>query len=93
MNQVQLKLIELDKKKEQIKQYYEELRTTITQVHELVGDDGFFQDPSDGTVFQIVKPTGRFVQFEELGYIRTKREGEKRGELSVKKAEEAGFKL
>ena len=92
MNQDLLKLIELDKQKTAIKAYYEELRETLERVSDELGVDGMFQ-ADDGTVYQVVKPAGRYVQFEELGYIRTKRDGEKRGELSKKKAEEAGFKI
>lgn len=92
MNQVLLKLIELDKQKATIKAYYEELRETLELASKELGVDGMFQ-AEDGIVYQIVKPAGRYVQFEELSYIRTKREDEKRGELSKKKAEEAGFKI
>ena len=91
MTPAQRKLIELDKRKPEIKAYYEELRETLAQVAEEIGVEGFFQDGAGNPVYQVIKPQGRFVQFEDLAYIRTKLEDEKRGELSKKKAEEAGF--
>lgn len=87
------RLIELDRQKPLIKEYYENLKQALADVEKEIGLEGFFQDPSDGTVFQIVKPQGRFVNYEELSYIRTRREGEKRGDLSLKKAQEAGFEV
>ena len=85
------RLIELDKKKEEIKKYYEDLQETLAQVREEIGVDGFFQDPESGSVFQITVPEGRFVHYEPLTYVRTKKDGETRGTLSMKKAQEAGF--
>ena len=90
---VQQKLISLDSKKEEIKRYFEELQEALTEASKEIGVEGFFQDPISGTVFQIVKPDGRFVHYEPLNYLRTKKEGEVRGSLSVKKAEEAGFSI
>ena len=87
------RLIELDKQKPLIKEYYENLKEALEAVNQEIGTDGFFQDLSDGTVFQIVKPSGRFIEYNDLAYIRTRREGEKRGDLSLKKAQEAGFEV
>ncbi len=52
-----------------------------------------FQDPEDGVVYQIMAPSGAFVEFKNIGYIRTRKEGETRGTLSIKAAEDAGFKM
>jgi len=87
------RLIELDKKKEEIKRYFEELEAATKAVLAEQGMDSFFQDPSDGTVFQIVKPEGTFIKFKEVDYIRTRREGEKKGSLSLTKARDAGFDI
>lgn len=92
MTENQKKLVELDKKKAEVKKFYEELKQTIEEVKKEVGIGGFFQD-SEGIVYQVVEPDGKYVTFERTSYIRTKRDGELRGELSVKKAEEAGFKV
>ena len=93
MTNNQRRLIELDKKYVEVKKFYDELREAVTAVAEDIGIDGFFQDPESGTVFQITKPDGRFVHYEPVSYLRTRKEGETRGSLSVKKAEEAGFEI
>jgi hypothetical protein len=49
-----------------------------------------FQD-NEGTVYQVVVPDGKWVPYETLSYIRTRRGDEKKGDLSLVKAEEAGF--
>ena len=91
MTVAQAKFVELERQKEVVKKYFDDLQTVLEMVAEEVGIDGYFQDPSDGTVFKVVVPDGRFVKFEKLGYERTKRSGETRGTLSVKEAKEAGF--
>ena len=90
MSEAQRKFIELEKKKEEIKKYFEELAAATKAVEEEVGIDGHFQD-ADGVVYQIVIPDGRFVQFEKIGYKRTRRPGEKKGDLSMTKARELGY--
>lgn len=89
------RFLELERKKTEIKKYFEDLSAAIEAVVKEVGVNGFFQDPTDGTVFKMVIPEGRFVNFDKFGYNRTRRAylGEKRGDLSLKEAEEAGFKL
>jgi hypothetical protein len=84
------KFVELEKKKEVVKQYFKDLQEALEAVAKEVGINGFFQD-SEGIVYQVVAPDGKFVTFDRLGYDRTKREGEARGSLSVKAAKEAGF--
>ena len=82
------KLIELDNKKVEIKQYYEDLAAAL----EALGPDAHFQSP-DGQVFLVEEADGRYVKFEKLRYIRTKKEDEKRGELSKKRAQELGYEI
>jgi hypothetical protein len=93
MTESQRKFVELEKKKEEIKKYFEELKVATEAVAKEVGVNGYFQDPSDGTVFKIVQPEGKFVTFERISYVRTRRTNEKRGDLSLKEATEAGFTL
>lgn len=93
MSPAMQKFVELERRKNEVKKYFDELQQALEAVSAEIGVGGFFQDPSDGTVFRIVVPEGRFVAFDKLGYERTKREGEARGTLSVKAAEEAGFKV
>ena len=88
LSENQKHLIELDKKKKEIKEYYEDLQETLEKVVEEIGIEGHFQDMTDGTIFQIVEPAGKFITFNKFDYLRTKREGEDRGTLSMKKARE-----
>jgi len=81
------KLIELDARKPAIKAYYEE----VAECLEILGVDAHFQDDEDGTVFLVEEQTGRFVTFDKLRYVRTKKADEVRGELSKKRAKELGY--
>jgi len=86
----QLKLIELDKKKEEVKKYYEELAQTLEELVKQNGLNSMFMD-QDGIVYKVIKPEGRFIPYENHAYVRTKRSGEERGSLSLKEAKERGF--
>ena len=87
------KFLELEKQKENVKKYFEDLRVATEAVSTEIGVGGMFQDPSDGTVFKIVEPEGKFVTFDKISYVRTRRPHEARGDLSVKDAEAAGFSV
>jgi hypothetical protein len=86
------KFVELERKKEEVKKYFEDLQVALEAVIAEVGIGGYFQD-EQGIVYKTTVPDGRFVKFDRVGYDRTKREGEARGSLSVKEAEGAGFKV
>ena len=92
MTEAQMKLVELDLKKVEITKYYEEVDAALAAVVAEIGIDGMFQ-ADDGIVYQVAKAKGRYVQFKELEYLRTKRADEKAGTLSVKSAEAKGFKV
>lgn len=90
LTDAQKRLIELDKKKEEIKKYYEDLSTTLNELINQHGINAMFMD-EEGIVYKVVEPEGRFINYEKYGYVRTKRDGESRGSLSVKEAKEHGF--
>ena len=92
MTPAQAKFVELEKKKEEVKKYFEELNNAMVDVINEVGFEGMFQT-EDGIVYKMVQPEGKFVAFDKYGYVRTKRPGEFKGTLSKKEAEAAGFKL
>ncbi|RLJ03484.1 MAG: hypothetical protein DRP08_03490 [Candidatus Aenigmatarchaeota archaeon] len=83
-----IKLVELDEKKAEIKKWYEDL----AEVLETLGPEAHFQSP-DGQVFLIEEANGKWVNFDKLRYIRTKKADEKRGELSKKRAQELGYEV
>lgn len=87
------KFLELEHKKTEMKKYWEELDAATAELVKLVGINFYFQDPTTNCVFKTVVPAGRYVEYKAVGYVRTKKADEKRGDLSVKEAEEAGFSL
>jgi len=92
MTEAQTKFVELERKKEEIKKYFEELNAACEAVSKEIGINGYFQDP-EGTVYKIVVPEGKFVYYDKISYVRTRRIHEERGDLSMKEAEGAGYKL
>lgn len=90
MTEAQKRFVELEKQKESVKAYFDNLKKAVEEVSKEVGINGYFQDP-EGTVYKVVIPEGKFVTFEHISYVRTRRLHEKRGDLSLKEAEEAGF--
>ena len=93
MSPVVQRFLELERQKATVKKYFEQLAEATEALAKEVGIGGFFQDPSDGTVFKVVVPDGRFVHYERIGYVRTRRSDEKRGDLSLKEAQAAGFNI
>ena len=92
MTDKQKRFVELERRKDEIKKFYEDFEKATT---ELIGEQGlnsFFQD-EQGTVYKLVELDGRYVTFDRFGYIRTKRPGEDRGTLSMKEAKEHGFQV
>jgi len=89
MTDAQKKFVELEKKR---KQFLEEFDAALLAVAEETGIGNYFQS-DDQVVYKIVAPTGRWVKFDSVSYLRTKREGEDKGTLSVKEAKEHGFEV
>lgn len=92
MTEAQKAFVNLEKQKEQVKKFYEDLKVAIEAVKAEVGLNGYFQD-EEGTVYKIVEPEGKFVTYDKISYVRTRRLTEKRGDLSLKEAEEAGYNV
>lgn len=90
--ELQSKLIELDRRKDEVKKFFDEYKSTLENLVKLAGVNYAFQD-SEGIVYQLVEQDGKWVNFERFGLERTRRPGETRGTLSLKKAQELGFKV
>lgn len=90
LSQSELRIIELEKKKDEIKAFYEDYKAALEHLVEEHGVDHFFQD-ADGVVYKTTVPDGRFVAFDRFAVQRTRRDGETKGSLSMKEAREAGF--
>lgn len=92
MTRAQMEFVKLEKQKEEVKKYFENLKNALDEVVKESGVNNYFQD-DEGTVYKVIVPEGKWVQYEPYSYVRTRREHEKRGDLSLKEAEEAGFTI
>jgi hypothetical protein len=93
MNILQQNFIELAKKREELTKALKQLNQDLGSIMRDLPLGEMFQDPADGIVYQIVVPSGTFVEYKSIDYIRTRREGETKGTLSMKEAQAAGFVL
>ena len=87
---LQRQLVELDRRKDQVKKFFEDYKATVDAIVSFTGVNHSFQD-DQGIVYQLVEAEGKWVNFDRFTVERTKRPGETRGTLSVKKAKELGF--
>jgi hypothetical protein len=90
MTEEQRRLVELDRKKDDIKRFFDEYAEALAAVVEKHGTGTFFQD-DQGVVYRVIVPEGRYVYFDKYSVERTRRSDERTGSLSLKKAREAGF--
>src|SRR5665213_809598 len=79
MTEAQRRFVSLEKQKEEVKKFYENLSEAIVAVQKEVGLNGLFQD-DEGTVYKIIEPDGKYVPFDKISYLRTRRLSE---ELSL----------
>lgn len=89
----QKKFIEVTKELELLKEQRKEIGSQLEELANQIGVGSSFQDPEDKTVFEIVVPDGRYMYFDKIDYVRTRREGERSGSLSLKRAKELGYEL
>jgi len=93
MTENQAKLVALEKQRKEIQEQYAKTLAAVGEEMKFpFGEPAYFQD-DEGIVYKLVTPLGRWVAFDSIGLLRTKREGEKQGSLSVKEAREAGFEV
>ena len=93
MTDEQKKFIELTKQLEAVKEQRKEIGSKLEELANIIGVGSSFQDPEDKTVFEIVVPDGTYMYFDKIDYVRTRREGERSGSLSLKRAKELGYEL
>lgn len=92
MTEKQKQFVKLEKLRDAAKQVFTDLNTALREVVNESGTEAYFQD-EEGTVYKTTVPKGRWVEYESVSYLRTRRNDEDKGSLSIKEAEEAGFKL
>ena len=90
MTEAQKEFVKLEEQKEAVKLYFEKLAAATEKVAAEIGIGGYFQDDK-GIVYKVVVPEGRFINYEKISYVRTRRVGEERGTLSLKEAKQAGY--
>jgi len=93
MTDAQAKFLELSKQYEGLKKQMKELKPKLQGLLVEIGVGGHFQDPTTLAVYEIVEPAGTFISFDKISYNRTRIGDEKKGDLSMKKAEELGYSL
>ena len=90
MTEAQKRFVTLEKRKEEVKKYFDELNQATEALVKESGVGSYFMD-DEGIVYGIIEPEGRYIYYEKYSYVRTKRPGESRGTLSIKEAKEKGF--
>jgi len=90
MTDAQKRFVLLDKQKAAYKEFMKEYRDAVNTLKEEMGVGGHFQD-AEGIVYQVDNCEGKFVYTDIYEVKRTKREGERAGSLSIKKAQELGY--
>lgn len=93
MTDTQKKFLEIAKRVEVLKEEMKALLPTMNELMAQLPVNELFQDSETGLVYKIQPAKGTYVYFNPLEYVRTKKEGEDKGTLSKKEAEEAGFVL
>ncbi len=93
MTDAQQKFLEIAKRYEVLKEEMKALKPTLQDLMTEIGVGEMFQDPSTGLVYKIEVPTGTYISFDPINYVRTKKAGETKGSLSKSDAEAAGFTL
>lgn len=88
----QQKLVTMLTKYEELKIQMKLMKVEMNLLLEEESVGAKFQDPSTKLVYKIIEPEGTFIEFTKIGYLRTRKEGEKGGNYMAKKeAEELGF--
>lgn len=93
MTDAQKKFLEIAKRVEILKEEMKALTPTLEELMLEIKPGTMFQDEETGLVYKIEVPSGTFITFKKVDYVRTKKAGETKGSLSKSDAEAAGFVL
>jgi len=85
------KILEIIRKYEKTKEEYKNVSKELTDSLLQMPLNHVFQDPTTNLVYKVVEPTGSYIEYKKISYVRTKKKDEKRGSLSKKEAESYGF--
>lgn len=87
----QQKFLELVERIEKGQKLLRDLNKEFDELMRQMPIGEMFQNPKDAVVYQVIIPAGRYIEYKTIDYIRTRKEGERQGSLSIKAAQEAGF--
>lgn len=85
--------IDLVNEYETLKERLKDSRSKLDALALEIGEGTYLQDPSSGVVLKICVPSGTFIEYKRIDYVRTRKAGEDRGSLSLKEAKAAGFEV
>lgn len=86
------KFIELDKKKAEVKKFFDDYEEIVREIESEACIGFNFQD-SEGTVYMLDTMEWKSVRITPFEIKRTRREGEAKGTLSLTKARELGYEV
>lgn len=92
-NDIKNKFLEISKRYETLKEEMAALKPTLQELMLEMGSGTHFQDHDTGLVYKIIIPTGTFISFDPISYVRTKKVGETKGSLAKAEAIELGYDI
>jgi hypothetical protein len=93
MTDAQQKFLEISKRYETLKEEMAALKPTLQELMTEMGAGTHFQDPETSLVYKITVPTGTYISFDAISYVRTKKSGETKGSLAKTEAVELGYEI
>jgi hypothetical protein len=67
----------LSKEKETVERQFKNLNAKLADIMKQLPLGEMFRDSETGTVYQIIIPAGRYIDYKTIDYVRTRKEGEK----------------
>lgn len=94
MTAAQRRFVDLERQVAEAKKFFADLNEAAQAVANESGMGAMWQD-NEGVVYQVVEAKGKWVAFEPISYVRTKRDGETQSPhpLAKKTAQAAGFEV
>jgi hypothetical protein len=93
VNALREKMVDLAEKKEALKNQMKLVSEELNNILGMLGVGESFQDAKTGIVYKVTKPTGTYVEFKQIDYVRTRKQGEAKGSLSKTEAKSLGFEV
>jgi hypothetical protein len=91
MTEQQVNFLKVAKEYEALKEQMSKAGEVLTEALKALPLNSYLQDPETGLVYKVVIPTGTFIAYKAIDYVRTKKAEERQGSLAAKEAQAAGF--